>query len=199
MAANYRRALVSAATVCEMLTSHLPHLPCWLRVAVATAAGTLLIGTTPAVASATVPAESHCFVRVVGQERSGKFTTTAPECHTTFAEAATAAGVGLTKPASTEEVQAYNAAAVATSVIGTHYSGANLTGSSFSVVGSDCAGGWLNTSAAWSNIISSTANGCYRIRHFDGPNLTGSVESTISVGGNLTILDNRTESIQYTV
>src|ERR1019366_4402030 len=83
-------------------------------------------------------------------------------------------------------------------ILGIHYDGQNWTGSSTSTVGSDCLGGWLNVSNAWNNRIRSTWNGCNRIRHFDGYNLTGTWEDTYSPGGNLTALDRATSSIQYT-
>ena len=82
-------------------------------------------------------------------------------------------------------------------IIGIHYDGLNWTGSTMTVVGSNCSGGWLNVSDAWNNRIRSTQNGCYRIRHFDGYNLTGSFEATFSPGANLTFMDRNTSSIQY--
>jgi hypothetical protein len=89
-------------------------------------------------------------------------------------------------------------ALASTFTLATHYDGAGFSGASTSVVGSDCNGGWLNTSSTWDNRISSTKNGCPRVRHFDGDNLTGSSESTTGGGGNLGALNNRTNSIQYT-
>jgi hypothetical protein len=87
-----------------------------------------------------------------------------------------------------------------TFIIGIHYDGLGFTGSSFSVVGSDCAGGWLNTPAGWNDRIRSTVNGCPRIRHYDGANLTYDVygaQDSYGGGGNLTTLDRHTSSLQY--
>jgi hypothetical protein len=81
--------------------------------------------------------------------------------------------------------------------IGVHYDGASLTGSSLTVMGADCTGGWLNAPAGWSNRISSTAHGCPRIRHYDGYWLVSPEETTLWPGGNLLALNNRTSSIQY--
>jgi hypothetical protein len=81
--------------------------------------------------------------------------------------------------------------------IGVHYDGAGFTGSSVTVVGSSCIGGWLNLPAAWNDRISSTANGCPQIRHFLHVNLAGTSASTFSPGGNLGALSNEASSIQY--
>jgi hypothetical protein len=150
----------------------------------------------PSAATAQSPQrESHCVVHVRGQAQTGELLVTEPECYSTFDEAMTAEGVdawGIGASVAADSV------AAAAFTIGTHYDGAGYTGSSTSVVGSDCGGGWLNVSATWDNRISSTRNGCPRVRHFSGTNLAGSVQSTWSPGGNLTTLDNQTSSIQYT-
>jgi hypothetical protein len=39
-------------------------------------------------------------------------------------------------------------------------------------VGDDCLGGYINLSSTWDYRISSTMNGCYRIRHYDGSDKT---------------------------
>jgi hypothetical protein len=135
----------------------------------------------------------HCVVHVVGQKTSGELVLSEPHCYDTFDEAMSREGVGAWGVGAALRVEI----AAATFTIGTHYDGANFTGASTSVVGSTCAGGWLNTSATWNNRISSTLNGCPRIRHYSGANLTGSFETTFSPGGNLGPLNNQTSSIQY--
>lgn len=154
----------------------------------------------PQVASASPEREEHCVVRVIGKKPSGEFVTTAPQCHSTFEQAMAAAGAGrsanLADGATSDELAAYNASA-ASSIIGVHYDGASFTGSSLTVNGSDCSGGWANMSSTWNNRISSTSNGCYRIRHWDGTNKTGASEDTIGAGGNLSALNNQASSIQY--
>jgi hypothetical protein len=84
-----------------------------------------------------------------------------------------------------------------TFAIGVHYDGADLTGSSLTVVGADCLGGWLNLPSTWNNRISSTLHGCPRIRHYDGVNLGTPQETTYSPGGNLGPLNNIASSVQY--
>lgn len=129
------------------------------------------------------PSETHCVVEVIGQEDSGEFIVTEPYCEATRA-------------------QAYASLSTTSSLagsftIGVHYDGFNYTGSSFSVVGSDCTGGYLNLSSTWINRVSSTSNGCYRIAHYDGYNKTGASQSTYGFGGNLTTLNNDANSIAY--
>ena len=141
----------------------------------------------PATAAQAQP-ERHCVIEVTGQQPDGEFTTTPAQCYATQTEALDSVGV---------QSGASAFSATSTFVIGIHYDGFNWTGSSMTVVGSDCGGGWLNVSAAWNNRIRSTYNGCPRIRHFDGYNLTGAWEDTVSPGGNLTYMDRNTSSIQY--
>ncbi len=136
----------------------------------------------------------HCVVSVIGQRGSGELLVSDPVCYQTFegamrSEGVTAWGAGASARASS--------LAAATFTIGIHYDGANFTGPSTSVVGSGCTGGWLNVSAAWNDRISSTQNGCPRIRHYAGYNLTGASQTTYAPGGNLTTLNNLTSSIQY--
>jgi len=137
-------------------------------------------------------AEEHCVVHVIGQEESGELIVGAEACYSSFEDAMTEEAVGAWGDGASPGAQA-----LATFTIGTHYEFANYGGSSMSVVGSDCTGGWVNTSAAWNNRISSTRHGCPHIRHYSGANLTGSSQTTTAPGGNLTTLDNLTSSIQY--
>jgi hypothetical protein len=160
--------------------------------AVAVAIAALL---TAAPAGAAKP--KHCVVAVTSVSSTGEMHTTSPTCFDRFSDAMSFAGLPPQLAAMSPAQLAASPQALSTFTIGTHYDGAGWTGSSISVTGSDCSGGWLNLSSSWINRISSTANGCPRIRHFNGNNLTGSSETTFSPGGNLFGLDNQTNSIQY--
>lgn len=138
--------------------------------------------------------DHHCVVHVLGQKPGGELTVSQPACYPGLDEAMAAERVDAWGPGASTEVQGM---AAATFVIGTHFDGAGFTGASMSVVGSDCGGGWLNVSAAWNNRISSTLNGCPRVRHHAGANLTGTSETTYAPGGNLGALNNQTSSIRY--
>jgi hypothetical protein len=162
----------------------------WKRVATATAvltgsvvAAVTFITTTAGGTERAAPApkEEHCVVRVLGKATDGELRTTEPVCGPTRAAAMARSGV----------------TAAADWPIGIHFDGPGYSGSSFSVVGADCTGGWLNLPAVWVNRVSSTLHGCPRIRHYDGFNLTSSAETTFYPGANLTTLNNRTNSIQY--
>jgi hypothetical protein len=153
------------------------------RVAALTAVSALaaaVLVVTGAGPGATAPAP-HCAVRVLGQGADGELRTTAVTCSATRATAIAAAA----------------GATAADWTIGTHYDGFNLTGGSFSVVGSGCIGGWLNLPPAWVNRVSSTWHGCGHIRHFDGYDLVSPNQMTIYPGGNLSSLNNKANSIQY--
>jgi hypothetical protein len=129
--------------------------------------------------------ESHCVVEVIGQRLTGEFLLGPQRCFNHRWEAAAATSQGVVSFSSF--------------VLGVHYDGANGTGSSISVMGSSCTGGWWNTGATWANRISSSYNGCGRLRHYDGPNKTGAWEDTTGVGttDNLGVMNNRTESVAY--
>lgn len=88
---------------------------------------------------------------------------------------------------------------LSTFTLGTHFEGLNGTGSSISVVGGDCTGGYWNTGLTWANRISSSWNGCYRLRHYDLPNKSGPWVDLVGSGTkNLpSIMNNKTESVAY--
>ena len=88
------------------------------------------------------------------------------------------------------------AIAAASGTLGVHYDGSNFTGSSITVSGTSCSGGYTNLSTDWRNRISSTVNGCPVVRFFDGVNLSGISETRLT-SGNLIALNNRSDSIQY--
>ncbi len=90
-------------------------------------------------------------------------------------------------------------AAVSSFTLGIHYDYSNGGGSSITVVGSSCTGGWWNTPSWFDNRESSSYNGCNRLKHWDYPNASGSYQSTWTVGqtDNLTYMSNRVESVSY--
>lgn len=133
-----------------------------------------LVGPWWTAASAVEKREVHCTVEVTGQDASGQFTTTEPRC-------------SRSRP---DEVQS-----LSSSTLAVHYSGGNFTGSTFTVTGSGCSGGWLNFPSEWTNVISSTWSGC-AVSHFDYFYLTGDVEVTYG-SSNLGSLNNRTNSARY--
>ena len=141
------------------------------------------LGPTPAAAKPKpAPPEQHCVLVVVGQAADGELQTGDPHCEGTRSQAL---------------AQARTAAPLATFPIGVHYDLPGLQGSSFTVVGSSCIGGWLNLNVSWTNRVGSTWNGCPLIVHFNGYNLTSNSQTTYFPGGSLTTLNNRTNSIQY--
>lgn len=158
----------------------------------------------PALAGAPRTGELHCLVSVVGQEASGELIVSEPDCYTSFQEAMAVASGGLVSveqaPTGEELFSDTDAASLMSSfTLGTHFDGVNGSGSSISVVGSSCTGGYWNTGASWANRISSSWNGCYRLRHHDGPAKTGVYADTVGSGThNLpSSMNNRTESVSY--
>lgn len=138
--------------------------------------------TPPAIAKGLDDELEHCVVRVIDVRDSGEMRTTEPMC-------------GSSREAAMSAVSAGGSAT--TFAIGVHFDGPAYTGSSFTVVGDDCTGGWLNLNAAWINRVSSTLHGCPRIRHFDRYNLTGTSQTTLAPGANLSALNNAANSLQY--
>jgi hypothetical protein len=149
-------------------------------------------------------AETHCVVEVVGTQPTGEFILSDPVCFAAFSDAVAAASDGqieLPKGSTGSIVfrNADTARALSSFTLGIHYDGFNGSGSSISVVGSSCTGGWWNTPSSWRNRISSTYNGCARLRHYDNPNKSGSYQDTYGAGttDNLGSLNNRAESVSY--
>ena len=131
-------------------------------------------------------AAPHCLTRVTGKSPSGELQLSTPACYATFATVLLKAGGGDGVVALSGDF-----------IIGTHYDGANFTGASISVQGSDCYGGYINLTGWWANRVSSTINGCPQIDHYFWPNLGGPSEATTGFGGNLFWLNNLSESISY--
>jgi hypothetical protein len=144
--------------------------------------------------------ETHCVVVVVDQRESGEFVLSEPECFRSTGEAdewaASAEPAALVQHGETESKPILQ---MSTSTLGRHFDGFNGTGSSISVIGANCTGGWWNTGPTWANRISSSYNGCARLRHWDLPNKEGMFEDTVGAGTtkNLSFMNNRTESVSY--
>jgi hypothetical protein len=136
-----------------------------------------LVGPGAAVAlGATRPTERHCSVTVVGEKPSGELQTTPPVCTTG------------------DQPQALGTAS-AQSTIAIHYVNANFSGSSYTVQGTGCTGGYLNLPADWTNVISSTWSTC-TATHFDLYYLGGDSQSTTG-SAVLGPLNDRTNSVRY--
>lgn len=177
----------------------------WYRslIVVATFAAVLLAGL-PAVADRPTNGEVHCVVEVIDRNAAGELVVSAPVCYATFEEAIMAPSVGSMTNEMAPSGEEFFAdqttgVVVASFTLGIHFDGSNGTGSSISVVGSSCTGGYWNTGASWANRISSSSNGCYRLRHHDGPNKTGTYADTVGSGiHNLpSYMNNKTESVSY--
>lgn len=139
----------------------------------------------------------HCVLFVIGQHDTGEFIVSEPVCYRTLQEVDSLAAAGTVAAFGT--VDGASKTVLASITLGRHFDGLNGTGSSISIVGGSCTGGYWNTSASWDNRISSSFNGCARLRHFDLPNKGGSFQDTSGAGttDNLSLLDNKAESISY--
>jgi hypothetical protein len=155
----------------------------------------------------TVFYERHCVVEVVNQTSDGELVLGPETCFASlgvalaFASDGEFTGKDLAHLSGSKLIDDPAAgAALSTFTLGIHFDGANGTGSSISVVGSSCTGGYWNTGGTWANRISSSWNGCYRLRHYDNPNKSGPSVDTTGVGqtDNLAVsMNNRTESVAY--
>jgi hypothetical protein len=154
-------------------------------------------------AAPTAPSGSHCVANVTGQLPSGQFTLSPARCFGSLSEArmngqSYSSGTALTSSILGTTPQLSPATMVDNVWLATHFDGFTLTGNSFSVFGASCsANGWINVGPVWNNKISSTESACASW-HFDGTNLTGAYEMITAPGGDLSALNNRTGSVQYT-
>lgn len=87
--------------------------------------------------------EVHCVAFVVGQTSDGELVLTDPECFDTEDDATMLADRGPADSSSSGFGMAGS-----TFTLGRHFDGFNATGSSISIVGSSCTGGYWNTSSA---------------------------------------------------
>lgn len=172
------------------------------RTAAAVAVGAVAV-TVPGAASAQTadePQEQHCVLHIIGQEPGGRFITDEPVCYPTLAEALADAGVPLSHAAlrgGVSGAEADAAVQAASGTLGVHYDGANRTGSSITVSGGDCNGGYVNLTSAWTNRISSTLNSCEAVNFWDGFDKTGGYEPTTTGTNNLSSMNNQANSIGY--
>lgn len=178
-----------------------------VRTATAATAAAVLTGAAAAPeAGAAPPPESagaHCVIEVTGVEADGRMRTAPPRCFATFAEAMGELGLATTGGDVPESVgdlaEVPNASAASAGVIGIHYALSNRQGSSISVSGTDCNGGYVNLSSSWVNRVSSTRNFCPKTIFYDGFDKSGTAEATGLTALNLGALDNRANSIAYGV
>jgi hypothetical protein len=165
----------------------------------------VLVGALPGLAVPTPDEESHCVRVVVGQKADGELILSEARCYGSFALAAldVSGGEVLLDPDATGGDLFDGGAegsSLASFTLGIHFDGYNGSGSSISIVGTGCSGGWWNTGGTWANRISSSKNGCYRLTHYDHSNMGGDSQST--VGGGVThnlssFMNNKTESVSY--
>lgn len=175
----------------------------WHRVSWLAAVVVVVVAATPRPAVSSTGAEaqeqeSHCVVEVIGQDADGELVVGPAVCFDTLADALGDAVFGLHRTG--RMGLGLEGPMRADFVLGTHFDGANGSGSSISVKGSSCTGGWWNTPSSWDNRISSSYNGCYRLAHYDYPNKGGDRYDTTGVGqtDNLSAaMNNRTESVAY--
>ena len=141
--------------------------------------------------------EAHCVVYVVDKTADGELETTSPECFGTETEAMLSAA---TLADSADTGGGGFALSSSTFVLGIHYDGQNGTGSSITVVGTSCTGGHWNTPGWFDNRISSSYNGCARLRHYNLPNKRGSGVNNYGAGDLDNVagfMNNKTESVAY--
>jgi hypothetical protein len=190
------------------------HPPAAKRRATAVAALTLataLVAVVPAVAQTAEPAaEEHCVAVAVDTANDGRLVLDEPECYPSADEASEATKDALATLAASNRVAARSAVAAdgsggeqlaqaASKTLGIHYDGNGGSGSSITIVGSACTGGYWNASATWKNRINSSYNGCGRLKHYDKPSKVGMMYTTLGVGttDNLGWFANMTESVSY--
>lgn len=148
--------------------------------------------------------ETHCVVDVVGEKDDGELVVSEQRCYAAFADAMNdASGGTLVLPRNTSGTIMFQdsgvAAAASSFTLGIHYDAASGGGSSISIVGTSCSGGWWNTGTVWRDRISSTYNGCGRLRHYANANQGGAFEDTWGAGtrDKLTSLNNQADSVSY--
>ena len=189
-----RKAIALTVASCLVLSA---------LVSVGTASAAEKPPTTPTAAA------PHCLTRVIGKSASGELQLSTPACYPLFSDVLRNAG----QPVADKEISPSQASASGllglrlggggvvslslNGIIGTHFDGAGFSGASISVQGSDCYGGYINLTGWWANRVSSTLNGCPAVVHYYWPNLGGAYEATSGGGGDLSTLDNLSESIAY--
>lgn len=137
--------------------------------------------------------ELHCAVAVIGHSQSGQLVTSRMVCRRSAAMAI-------------EDVQQRQSMMrdgvvwpTASRVLASHYSGKNGTGSSISIIGTRCSGGYWNATGGWRDTIESTRHSqCSRVRHYASYGRAGTYEMSVGPGiVNLVSMANRVESVSY--
>jgi hypothetical protein len=165
----------------------------------------VLVGGLPGLAGPTPDEGSHCVREVVGQKADGELILSEARCYGSFMEAALDVSDGevILDHDATGGVLFDGGAEgsnLASFTLGIHFDGYNGSGSSISIVGTGCTGGWWNTGASWANRISSSQNGCYRLTHHDYPNRGGDSQDTVGAGATHNLsssMNDKTESVSY--
>jgi hypothetical protein len=155
--------------------------------------------------SETTGVEQHCVAAAVGQTADGELLLSEETCYDTFAEVMSDLSAGTVKlDVETPAAAVFNDELIGTLAssftLGIHYDGYGGSGSSISITGSSCSGGYWNAYGFWSNRISSSFNGCYHLRHYDYYNRSGSSYNTYTSGQIDNIygwMNNRTNSVAY--
>jgi hypothetical protein len=90
-------------------------------------------------------------------------------------------------------------AALAQSIIATHYDLTGWSGSSVNIVGASCTGGVWWPTGWWDNRISSTRNYCGGgpITHYDSSSCSGTNSSSTASTSNLGWMSDRTSCVRY--
>lgn len=122
--------------------------------------------------AAAQPKTTNCSMSVIGQADDGELVTTAMSC--------SAGPIAM---------------AAASYPIAVHYKDPNFGGSTLTIYGDGCTGGWLNMPTGWNDVISSTISSCI-VDHYDGYFMLGNVQ-TLSYGNLSYPLDNKTGSARY--
>lgn len=184
------------------------------------APGTAMAGGTLTPGEVDAEVETHCVLDVLDVLLGGEFVVSDPICFPTFDEAMAFVGMApfesgaalvkarpdLTKPVAskqltrTSEPPASTTASASSFVIGIHFTNRNGGGSSVTLKGTSCSGGYWNASSSWRNVISSSYNGCARLKHFSELYVSGSRYDTVTAGQTDNIygsMDNSTKSISY--
>ena len=183
----------------------------------------LLLSVGSAAADPAPEPESHCVLQVLDVLLDGEFVVSAPTCFGSFREAMAFASGGSVAVRSGEELfaespdmskgfrldkrskidatrRANSTSGSSSFVIGIHFTGSYGSGSSVTLTGTNCSGGYWNASYSWRNVISSSYNGCARLAHYSELYISGSRYDTRTAGQTDNIygsMDNRTKSIRY--
>lgn len=159
----------------------------------------IALSAVPVVAVAGVEVVEHCVSFVTDQKPDGELVLTKPDCFDSEAEAEQWAVVGVDHRLQSLGTSDNGVGVLSSFTLGRHFDGFNGSGSSISIVGSSCTGGYWNATATWDNRISSSYNGCARLTHWDYPAKSGQSQSTYGAGttDNLSTLNNKASSVSY--